>query len=103
MELENALRTDNTDEIAFVGERIEGYMEEVTRYHGIVGARSQATQQKLLQLEDAAATTQIFLSEAQDLDYTAAITELQSAQLQLQASMQTSSALLNTSLLDFLG
>jgi flagellin-like hook-associated protein FlgL len=53
-------------------------------------------------MEDAAATTQIFLSQVRDLDYAEAVTRLQVAQTQLQANMQTGSILLNLSLLDFL-
>ena len=64
--------------------------------------RSQAMQAKFIEMEDAAATTQIFLSQVQDLDYAEAVTQLQTAQIQLQASLQTSAILLNMSLLDFL-
>ena len=76
--------------------------EEVTRIHGIIGARSQAMKAKLVQTRDAAATTEIFLSQARDLDYAEAVTLMQTAQTRLQASLQTSSVLLNLSLLDFL-
>ncbi len=103
MELERALRADDTLGITLAGTRLEEFMEEMTRVHGVVGARSQAMQAKYVEMEDAAATTQIFLSQVRDLDYAEAVTQLQMAQIQLQASLQTSSILLSMSLLDFLG
>lgn len=70
--------------------------------HGIIGARSQAMTRKLLQMEDAAMTTRIALSEVKDLDFASAATQLQSALTQFQANLQTGSSLLSLSLLDFL-
>jgi flagellin-like hook-associated protein FlgL len=55
-----------------------------------------------LQLEDAAATTEVFLSQIRDLDYAEAITRLQAASTTLQANLQTSSLVLDLSLLDYL-
>ena len=68
----------------------------------MVGARSQAMNAKLLQLQDAAAMARVFLSEIQDLDYAEAVTRMQAALTQLQANLQTSSNLLSVSLLNFL-
>ena len=102
LDLETALRTDNTQGIMQVGDRIDSLRNEVTRQHGIVGARSQSMTRKLGQAEEVAATTQVFLSEVKDLDFASAATELQSSLALLQANMQTSSNLLNVSLLDFL-
>lgn len=103
VDLETALRKDDTQGISLAAARLDEFVPEVTRVHGIVGARSQAMQSKLTQMQDASQTTEIFLSEVQDLDYAEAITRLQSTTTQLQASFQTSSILLNLSLLDFLG
>ncbi len=58
--------------------------------------------QKKLQLEDASLTSEVFLSQVRDVDYAEAVTQLQSAMTRLQANMQTSSVVLNLSLLDFL-
>lgn len=103
VELENALRGDDTTGITRAAQRLERFSKEVTRVHGIVGARSQAMRDRFTQMEDAASATKVFLSEVQDLDYAEAITKLQSAGTQLQASLSTSSLLLNVSLLDYLG
>ena len=102
IDLERALRADDTPGIVDAAGRLDELKEEVTRVHGVIGARSQAMQAKLIQTEDAVATTQIFLSRVQDLDYAEAVTQMQTAQTQLQASLQTSAILLNLSLLDFL-
>ncbi len=102
LDLETALRRDDTQGIALAGERLDPFIKDVTRVHGVIGARAQAMRTKLAHMEDAASSTQIFLSELQDLDYAEAITRMQSSVTQLQANLQTSGILLNLSLLDFL-
>ena len=102
VDLENALRRDDTQGITLAAGRIPTFIKEVTGTHGVVGARSRAMRAKLQQMNDASQTTGIFLSEIRDLDYAEAITRLQSGVTQLQVSMQTSATLLNMSLMDFL-
>lgn len=102
IDLENALRSNDTRGISLAGERIDSLTGEVTRIHGIVGARAQSMGRTVAQTEDAATTTRLVLSGLQDLDFTGAITELQGLTTQLQASFQTSSILLNLNLMDFL-
>jgi flagellar hook-associated protein 3 FlgL len=102
IDLERALRNDDTQAISRAGNRLDELRAEATRMHGIIGARSQAMTRKLLQMEDAAMTTRIALSEVKDLDFAAAATQLQSALTQFQANLQTGSSLLSLSLLDFL-
>lgn len=102
IDLENGLRSDNTQAISLAAGRLDELRTEVTRMHGVVGARSQAMNAKLAQLQDAAAMARVFLSEIQDLDYAEAVTRMQAALTQLQANLQTSSNLLSVSLLNFL-
>jgi flagellar hook-associated protein 3 FlgL len=102
IDLEAALRADDTQKISAAAGRIDGLRADVIRIHGIIGARSQALTSKRQQLEDAAATGRIFLSEIQDLDYAEAVTQMQQAMVRLQANMQTSSITMNLSLMDFL-
>ncbi len=102
VELEQALRADDTQGISLAGGRLDGLRNEVTRMHGIIGARAQAITSKRQQMEDAVLTTQTFLSQVRDLDYAEAITRLQGSLTQLQANLQTSSTVQNLSLLDFL-
>jgi flagellar hook-associated protein 3 FlgL len=100
--LEQGLRADDTQAISTAGSRLEELRADVVRVHGIVGARSQAASLKKAQMDDAALTTERFLSEVQDLDYAEAVTRLQAAMTQMQANLQTSSLVLNLTLLDFL-
>ena len=102
VDLEDALRRDDTNAIALAAERLDLLAPEVTRIHGVVGARSQSMRAKLEQMQVAAQTTEVFLSEVRDLDYAEAVTQMESALTQLQASMQTSSILSNLSLLNYL-
>lgn len=102
VDLENALRADDTQGIAMAGGRLDELRTEATRMHGVIGARSQGLAMKRSQIEDAAAMTEIFLSEVQDLDYAEAVTRMQAALIQLQANLQASSSLMSLSLLNFL-
>lgn len=102
VQLEGALRGDDTRGIALAAERLDPFVKEVTRIHGVVGARAQALRSKLLQTQDAAGAAQVFLSDLQDVDYAEAITRMQRAITQLQAGLQSSSTVLNLSVLDFL-
>jgi len=101
-DLETALRRDDTQGISAAAGRLDILRGEVTRMHGIIGARSQTMATKRAQIEDATATTQVFLSNVQDLDYAEAATRLQTAMTQLQANLQAGSSVLNLSLMDFL-
>ncbi len=102
IDLERALRNDDTRGIGLAGERLSQLRDEVTRMHGIIGARAQTMSAKRLQTEDAAQSTEVFLSQVRDLDYTEAVTKLQAATTQLQAGLQTSAAISQLSLMDFL-
>ena len=102
IDLENALRSDDTKGISDAGSRLDGLRQEVIRVHGIVGARAQAITAKHAQMQDAALTTEVFLSQVRDLDYAEAVTKLQGTMTQLQANLQASSRALSLSLLDFL-
>ena len=102
IELEAALRGDDTQGIVLAAGRLGPLTEEVTRQHGIIGARSQAARATLEQMDGAAATTEVFLSEVRDLDYASAVTQMQQAVTQLQVSMQANSRLLGLSLMDYL-
>ncbi|MFQ5412878.1 MAG: flagellin [Phycisphaerae bacterium] len=100
--LETALKNDDTLGITLAAERLSELSGDVTRVHGVVGARSQSMRSRLAQMQDATIVTQTVLSEVEDLDFAEAITRMQSAQLQFQATLRTSAQLLNLSLLDFL-
>ncbi len=102
VELEAALAADDTRAISMSAGRLDPLALEVTRNHGIIGARSQAMRSKMEQMLDAAGATGVFLSEVRDVDYAEAVTQLQQSMTQLQVSMQVGSRLMSLSLLDFL-
>lgn len=102
IDLERALRHDDTLAISKAGSRIDPQIENLTRIHGILGARAQGIQKQLAQMEDAGVLAEIILSETRDLDFAKAVTQMQSSVIQLQATMQTSAVLMNLSLMDFL-
>ncbi|MDO8629579.1 MAG: hypothetical protein Q7R41_03735, partial [Phycisphaerales bacterium] len=102
IDLEIALRKDDTRGIGLAGQRLDQLRDDVTRMHGIVGARAQAMSANRLQTEDAAQSTEVFLSQVRDLDYTEAVTQLQAATTQFEAGLRTSAAITRLSLMDFL-
>jgi flagellar hook-associated protein 3 FlgL len=102
IDLRDALRSGSTADITDAASRLDTATEEITQVHGEVGSRSQAIQSRLTFTEDAVLATQKLLSEAQDLDYTTAVTEFQQAQTALQANLLTGAQLLQMSLLDYL-
>ncbi|MCH7526124.1 MAG: hypothetical protein IID39_01685 [Planctomycetes bacterium] len=101
-DLERALRNGDERLITDAAERLTEFSMDVTRAHGVIGARAQAMRARLDQTESAVNTTRSFLSEIEDLDYTEAVTRFQQAQTALQASLLSGSQLLNVSLLNFL-
>jgi len=103
LDLEHALLANDERAVAEASERLQGLSDDVTRVHGVVGARAQAMRGRVEQTENAVTATQALLSEIEDLDYTEAVTVFQQAQTALQANLLSGSQLLNLSLLDFLG
>lgn len=103
IDLENALRADDTTAINRAGQELERYLPQLIRVRGIVGARARVLNERVTFTEDAVQATRTLLSEVKDLDYTEAITKFQQAQTALQANLMTGSRLLQMSLLDFLG
>lgn len=102
IQLEEALASDDSQGISIAAERIDRLKEDVIRTHGVVGARSASMSAKLDQMRSSSVSTQVFLSNVQDLDFAEAVTRMQAAEIQLQASLQTAGRLLNQSLMDFL-
>ena len=101
-QLERSLVANDTAGITAAADRLDTLRNEVIRFEGIVGARSRSIQARLVQMEDAAVATELFLADLEGLDFIEAATGLQSAMTQLEANLQTSAGLLSISLLDFL-
>ena len=102
VDLEHALADNDEQAIGEAAERLVAFSKEITRVHGVIGARAAAFRSRVEQTENAVETTRSFLSEVEDLDYTEAVTRFQQAQTALQANLLSGSQLLNLSLLDFI-
>jgi flagellar hook-associated protein 3 len=102
MALENALNNNNTADITAAAQALQTDQNHVTATNGAVGAQMQQVQSRQTELSDQNTATQTMLSNLQDVDYTQAITQYQSLQNALQASMESASNVMNLSLLDFL-
>ncbi|MHC4090613.1 MAG: flagellin N-terminal helical domain-containing protein [Planctomycetota bacterium] len=103
VDLDAALRADDDRAITDAADRVNHFLDDVTRAQGQVGARAKAMSSRLDQNETAALATQQFLSELRDLDYAEAVTLFQQAQTALQVTLMTGSRSLSLSLMDFLG
>ncbi|HOW72469.1 MAG TPA: flagellar hook-associated protein FlgL [Phycisphaerae bacterium] len=101
--LYEGLMHDDTVRISAASAKLESFIEQASRIQGEVGARAQAMDIRQQYTEDAVVATQSLLSQAQDLDYTEAVTQFQLAQTTLQANLMTGSRLMQLSLLDYLG
>lgn len=102
LDLERGLRQNDTEAIVRAGARLDRLRDDMTRMHGIIGARAQAMVAQRSHAEHAAQSTEMFLSEVRDLDYAQAITRMQAATVQMQAGLQTSAMISQISLMDYL-
>jgi flagellar hook-associated protein 2 len=102
MALETALNNNNTADITAAAQNLTTDQNRVTATNGAVGAQLQEIQARQTELSDQNTATQTMLSNLQDVDYTQAITQYQSLQNAMQASLESASSVMNLSLLDFL-
>jgi flagellar hook-associated protein 3 FlgL len=100
--LRAALRSSDTAEIGVAAAELETLTEQVNENRGIVGTTSASLSRRVEGIEDEVLAARSRLSEIEDLDYAAAITEFTQLQTALEASMLTGSRLLSLSFLDFL-
>lgn len=101
-DLERALRNGSDIALTDAAQRLARFSNDITRVHGVIGARSRAIRGRLEQTQDAVGATRLFLSKVEDLDYGDAVTRFQKAQTSLQASLLSGAQLLNLSLFNFL-
>ncbi len=102
IDLERALRDDDSQALSIASEGIDELVSDFNRSRGEIGARAAAMQDRYTQTSNAVFATESLLSEVQDLDFTEAITKFQQAQTALQASLLTGAQVMQTSLMDFL-
>ena len=101
--LQAALQTSDQSGITTAAEGLQADYDRIIRSRGEVGARVQELENRQNRLEDENLATKGLLSKLKDADFTEAISEFNTLQTALQASMQTTSKVLNLSLMDFLG
>jgi flagellar hook-associated protein 3 FlgL len=101
--LQAALQSNDQTAITASAEGLQSDYDRVARIRGVTGARVQELESRQDRLGDQNVATKALLSQLEDTDFTEAITKFQTLQTSLEASMRTSSSLLQQSLLDFLG
>jgi flagellar hook-associated protein 3 FlgL len=100
--LSAALRSNDTDGITAAAQSLASDAQTVTDVNGSVGARVQELNDRSSDITTENVATQSLLSQFQDVDYTTAVTQYQTLQTSLQASLQVTSKTLSLSLLDYL-
>jgi flagellin-like hook-associated protein FlgL len=101
--LRDALQSNDQAGITAAAQGLKEDYDRVVRMRGETGARVQEVESRQNRLEDQNIATKALLSSLQDTDFTDAITRFQTLQTALQATLQSSSKILNLSLMDFLG
>jgi hypothetical protein len=101
--LRNALRSNDQAAITAAGEKLKNDYDNVVMIRGETGARVQEIDSRQQRLDDQNVATKALLSSLEDTDFTEAIARFQTLQTALQATYQTSSHMMNLSLLDFIG
>jgi flagellar hook-associated protein 3 FlgL len=100
--LSNALKANNTAGITTAAEALQNDYNSVTTVRGDAGAVNKQLQDQSSQITEENTATQTLLSNLQDVDYTQAVTQLDTLQTSYEAALATSSYLLNMSLADYL-
>lgn len=100
--LEQALRSDDTDQIRESLERIDRAMTRVSTERAVVGARLNRLDLLENRYADAAISYQERLSETEEPEWAEVIAKLMQAESVYQASLAASSRIIQPSLLDYL-
>jgi len=103
IKLRDSLKSSDQTGITAAASGLKGDLDRIARIRGSAGARVQELESRQNRLEEQNIATKSLLSSLEDTDFTDAITRFQTLQTALQASLQSSSKILNLSLLDFLG
>jgi len=103
IKLRDSLKNNDQFGVTAGSEGLQSDLDRVTVIRGEAGAKVQELESRQNRLDDQNLATKSLLSSLEDTDFTDAITRFQTLQTALQASLQSSSRILNLSLLDFLG
>jgi flagellar hook-associated protein 3 FlgL len=102
LQLQTALQNNDQAGITAASVAIQSSLDQVIKVDGQVGARVQEMDSHQSTLASQNVATQTLLSSLEDTNYTTAITQFQTLQNSLQASLQATAKVLNLSLLSFL-
>jgi flagellin-like hook-associated protein FlgL len=102
MKLQQSLQNNDQDGITAAAQGLQDDLSRVSTIQGQVGASEQELSSTQTQLDTENTATQSLLSSITDTDFTTAITQYQTLQTALQATLETAGKTLNMSLLDFL-
>jgi flagellar hook-associated protein 3 FlgL len=101
--LMSALQSGNAQAITAAGGAIQTDINRVIQYHGQTGAAEKELTSRQTDLQQQNTATQSLLSQLKDVDMAQAISQFQTLQTSLQASLQTTARSLQLSLLNFIG
>ncbi len=100
--LRNALNSSNQQAITAAGAALQNDYNQIVTARGANSAQLQAVSSRQGNITDENLATTTLLSSLQDADYTTAVTQFQTIQTSLQATLLTTSKVLSLSLLNFL-
>ena len=101
-DLRVALRNNDTSGIEQASTALDADSDTVATARGVVGARVQELTSRQATLATQATSTQSLLAQYQDVDYATTVTQYQTLQTSLQASLEVTSKTLSLSLADYL-
>ncbi len=101
--LQKALQANDRTAITAAGSALQADQARVANTRGAVGAHLQEVNNRKNRLADENLATHSMLSTLQDTDFTTAVTDFQTLQTALQATLQTAAKTLQLNLMNFLG
>ncbi len=101
-DLRVALRANDTAGIGQAADALQDDSQSVATVRGVVGARVQELDSRATTLTTQNTSTQALLSSYRDVDYATTVTQYQTLQTSLQASLQVTAKTLSLSLMDYL-
>lgn len=96
------LQSGNAESITAAGQGIQTDINRVIQYHGQTGAYEQQLTNQQTDLQQQNTATQTLLSQLKDVNMTQAVSQFQTLQTALEASLQTTADSMQVSLLDFI-
>jgi flagellin-like hook-associated protein FlgL len=101
--LRDALNSNNQTAITAAAQAIQADGQQITDVRGQNGANLQEVQSRTDSIQNQQISLKAMISQLQDADYATTITQFQTLQTSLQATLMTAARTMQLSLLDFLG